>query len=113
MTAPDADRWQRIQALFEAALEVPAGEQRAFVAARCEGDAELALEVLGLLAADAENPDYLDGMAAGLADLVSASRAESADPLADRADALVGAGDGAQGAALAVLRLAGEDQRCR
>jgi len=70
MTAPGADRWKQVQALFEAALEVPESERRALVASRCGGDAELALEVLGLLAADAENPDYLDGMAAGLADMI-------------------------------------------
>ena len=34
------------QALFEAALEVPAGERRAFVAQRCNGDADLALPPL-------------------------------------------------------------------
>lgn len=48
----DSQRWHRARALFEAAVERPAGEQAAWLAANCGGDAELQGEVASLLAAD-------------------------------------------------------------
>ena len=83
MTAPDRERWIKVQELFAAALDVPEQDRRSFVATRCGGDADLALEVLSLLAADADDPSYLDGMAAGLCDIV-----RDADPAGD--DVLLG-----------------------
>jgi serine/threonine-protein kinase len=74
------DRWLKVQALFDEAVEQPVARRRAFVAARCGDDAELALEVLGLLEADAENPDFLDSMAASLSDVV-ADADTTMDPL--------------------------------
>jgi len=64
-------RWQRVQALFDAALELPPAQRRAHVTANCGHDAELALEVLSLLKADAARPDFLEGMAADLASVVT------------------------------------------
>lgn len=54
-----ARRWQRTQALFHAALERPAADRAAWVAAEA-GDPAVAAEVLALLAADAEPPTLLD-----------------------------------------------------
>ena len=79
MTAPDASRWAKVQELFGSALEVPHAERRAFVTSHCGADADLALEVLSLLAADAEDPGYLDGMAAGLGGLVREPDIEKVD----------------------------------
>ncbi|MEN8006336.1 MAG: serine/threonine-protein kinase [Candidatus Krumholzibacteriota bacterium] len=83
MTVPDAGRWEKVQELFTAALEVAPAERRAFVAAHCNSDAELAMEVLSLLASDAEDPGYLDALAADLGGLVC-------EPGSEIADALVG-----------------------
>ena len=47
------ERWERIKALFQAALEQPSDEREAFVQRASEGDEELAAEVLAMLAADA------------------------------------------------------------
>lgn len=74
------DRWERVQELFAQAVDQPPERRRAFVAARCGDDAELALEVLGLLEADAENPDFLDAMASGLSEAM-ASDDPARDPL--------------------------------
>ncbi|MEZ4387264.1 MAG: serine/threonine-protein kinase [Candidatus Krumholzibacteriia bacterium] len=79
MSAAERARWERVQALFDAASDLPPDARRAYVTAHCDQDADLALEVLSLLEADAAHPDFLDGMAAGLADVVVDE--EPADPL--------------------------------
>ncbi len=45
-------RFAQIRAIFEASLERPAGEWKAYVAGACGGDSELEKEVLAMLAAD-------------------------------------------------------------
>jgi serine/threonine-protein kinase len=47
-----AERWQRVQELFEAALDLPAEEREAYLRAEAGDDAELMAEVASLLAAD-------------------------------------------------------------
>ncbi len=54
------ERWQRIEALVEAALERQEAEQEAFVAAACGGDAALAREVQGLLDSYSRADDFLE-----------------------------------------------------
>ncbi len=57
----DPRRWQLIQRVFNAALELPDGEAReAYVAEACGGDAELASEVGAMLEADARQDMFLD-----------------------------------------------------
>jgi serine/threonine-protein kinase len=56
----DPVRWERIQALFHGAADLPPGEQRAFLEAEAAGDAELIAEVLTLLAEDARDDSLLD-----------------------------------------------------
>jgi len=46
------ERWQRVRALFEAAVEQPAGERTAFLATATAHDEELRREVESLLEAD-------------------------------------------------------------
>jgi serine/threonine-protein kinase len=48
----EATRWRRIEALLDAAFDLPAEQQRAFLAAECGDDAALRAEVESLLAAD-------------------------------------------------------------
>jgi serine/threonine protein kinase len=54
------DRWRQIDTLFAEALERPAGEREAFLAAACAGDAELLRAVEELLAADEESATFLE-----------------------------------------------------
>ena len=54
------DRWLRVKALFQAAVERPPGERAAFVAAEAGDDAQLRAEVESLLAADAGDDGQLD-----------------------------------------------------
>ncbi len=55
----DAGRWERIQALFHGAADLPAEEQRAFLERECV-DPDLAADVLAMLAEDARGSSLLD-----------------------------------------------------
>ncbi len=55
----EAARWEQIKELYHAALERPADEQAAFLAAACAGAEDLHREAAALLAAHAEAPDFL------------------------------------------------------
>jgi tetratricopeptide (TPR) repeat protein/tRNA A-37 threonylcarbamoyl transferase component Bud32 len=57
----DAARWERIQALFHAALELPEIHRRAFLENECGEDAALSSDVLALLAEDARGSTLLEG----------------------------------------------------
>src|SRR5262245_39139783 len=59
-----AEGWQRIKGILDDALEAPAGERAALIAARCEGDEELRREVESLAAA-AEGWTFIDRPASG------------------------------------------------
>ena len=71
------ERWPRVKALFQAAVERPAEERDAFLAAATGDDAALRREVESLLASDASNVSFLDR-------LPVASESVLADPLAAR-----------------------------
>jgi hypothetical protein len=53
-------RWQRIKALFQEAVERPPAERTAFVASAAGNDDELRREVEALLASDAADRGVLD-----------------------------------------------------
>ncbi|HVT57415.1 MAG TPA: TonB family protein [Thermoanaerobaculia bacterium] len=55
-----ADRWQRVQALFDAAAEREPGERAGFLDEACGGDGELRREVEALLHADAEAGSFIE-----------------------------------------------------
>jgi eukaryotic-like serine/threonine-protein kinase len=69
------ERWPRVKALFQAAVERPAEERDAFLAAATGDDAALRREVESLLASDASDASFLDR-------LPVASASVLADPLA-------------------------------
>ncbi|HET9384743.1 MAG TPA: serine/threonine-protein kinase, partial [Gemmatimonadales bacterium] len=71
------ERWRRVKALFQAAVERPAGERAAFLAAATGDDAELRREVESLLTSDTSDASFLDR-------LPVASASVLADPLAAR-----------------------------
>ncbi len=58
-----SERWQRVQELFEGALDLPPEEREAYLRAEAGDDAELLAEVMSLLAADgAPVVDRLKGL---------------------------------------------------
>ena len=59
----DSNRWQRIRALLEAARELPADEQAAYLIKECGSDDELCLEVQSLLAAGRRAGSFLGSVA--------------------------------------------------
>ncbi len=67
------DRWQRVKALFEAAVERPPAERTAFLAAAAGEDDALRGEVESLLAADTRDDPAIDRLpiAAGVLQLSS------------------------------------------
>ena len=48
----NSERWQRINDIFQAAIELRPDERPAFLLDRCAGDDSLRLEIQSLLAAD-------------------------------------------------------------
>jgi serine/threonine-protein kinase len=58
-TGPKA-RWARVQELFHAAADLPAGEQQAFLDRECGADRALLAEVKALLTADSQSGGVLD-----------------------------------------------------
>ncbi|MBA3914534.1 MAG: serine/threonine protein kinase, partial [Acidobacteriales bacterium] len=63
----DSTRWDRVQALFHDAAELPASGQRAFLEAACAGDAALFSDVLAMLHDDSDGSSVIDGGVASLA----------------------------------------------
>ncbi len=56
----DRERWQRVDALFEAALDQPLDQRPSFLAAQCQGDGALRQEVETLLAAAGKAGHFLE-----------------------------------------------------
>ena len=74
----DDTRWQRVQAVFHDAVEYPADQREAFLAAACDGDDELMREVRALVDEDTRAPSWFDR------GLPAAARALLADDPPDR-----------------------------
>src|SRR5687768_1245832 len=55
---PAAERYRRIQELFEAVVDLPPAERTAMLEKRCEGDTALRQEVEAMLAADAQTTSF-------------------------------------------------------
>jgi hypothetical protein len=73
----EAERWRRIDELFDAALDRPAAERAAFVRDACAGDESLAREVSSLLEAHGRAGDMLE---AGAFDAAARGAARAAAP---------------------------------
>jgi serine/threonine protein kinase len=54
------ERWKQVEAVFEQALEVPAGERPEFFDRRCNGDEELRREVESLLDSHNQAGSFID-----------------------------------------------------
>ncbi len=86
------EQWQRVRALFEAAIEHPEAERAAWVEAACAGaeapEREIRAEVMAMLAADAASAGVADALAGEIPDLLGELEADAG--AAERAS-LVGA----------------------
>jgi Tol biopolymer transport system component/tRNA A-37 threonylcarbamoyl transferase component Bud32 len=60
------DRWQRIEALLDSALDLPTGDRVAYLERECGGDAELFREVSAILEAGQRSDPVLDASAVRL-----------------------------------------------
>ena len=65
--ASPADRFQRVDAIFDAAIDVPADERTAFIDRACGADEDLRNEVLELVRAYHRAESVLEAPALGLA----------------------------------------------
>ena len=63
-----AERWQRVAELFEEAVTLEPEARAPFLERACDGDADLASEVLALLAADAGASRLFSGLRRELAE---------------------------------------------
>ncbi len=64
--ADDPERWERVKAVFLAALERPDADRSGFVVDACAGDAELRANVESLLASEEEAASFCETPAGGL-----------------------------------------------
>jgi len=74
----DPQRWQRIQELFHAAVELPEGEREAFVVAACKDDPDIGRELLAMLDEDKRGVSRLGREVAHVVDRVLAGAGTSA-----------------------------------
>ena len=84
----EAERWQRVEQLYHAALKIDAAQRVAFVKEACQGDAELREEVESLLSYEKSATDFIETPAFDLVARMLAqtqledARTESAVPVA-------------------------------
>src|SRR5262245_45602982 len=71
----ERDRWERIERLYYATLELEPNAREAFLDKACEGDEALRLEVAGLLACDIPSDSFIQSPAIEIA-----ARAMAAEP---------------------------------
>jgi serine/threonine-protein kinase len=76
--SPDAARWERVQALFHAAVDLPGDEQDAYLTDACGPDAMLKSEVLALIAEDSRGTSLIDRNVADVARRVLGDPASAA-----------------------------------
>jgi TolB-like protein/Tfp pilus assembly protein PilF/predicted Ser/Thr protein kinase len=75
----DPERWQRIEALYHAALARPVGERAAFVADACGGDEALAQEVASLIEEGPSARGFLSGPATVLVNAAASADASKGE----------------------------------
>lgn len=62
-----ADRWQQLEGLYDAAMELPAAERAKFAKDACAGDEDLLRDLLGMLNAEQEVGDFMESPALDIA----------------------------------------------
>jgi serine/threonine-protein kinase len=81
MEGAGADRWRRVQELFEAVADLRPGEQMAHLAMACDGDDELRQEVEALLRSDAEAGSFIEHAIRRGSDLLLAAEPDPLEAL--------------------------------
>ena len=56
----NSERWKQIDELFDAVLDLPAGEREKFLTEQTNGDEDLKNEVLSLLKAETNTDKFLE-----------------------------------------------------
>ena len=84
MTALSTDRFRRVDAIFDAAVDAPTGERTALVDREAGGDAALRAEVLDLVRAYRCSDSFLDSPAARIAAPFLETAAAIAGPVPER-----------------------------
>jgi len=84
VSAPPTDRFRRIDAVFDAVVDMPTQEQAAFVSQACGDDTALRDEVLELLRAYQSSDSFLDSPAVRIAAPLLEAAAALAGPVPDR-----------------------------
>ena len=74
------ERWRRVKALFQAAVERPVEERAAFLAAATGDDVELRREVESLLTSDTSDTGFLDRLPVASASVLAPLAATSVNP---------------------------------
>src|SRR5262245_1917348 len=74
----ERDRWEQIERLYYATLELEPGAREAFLDEACAGDEDLRREVAGLLACDIQNDSFIQSPAVEIA-----AKALAAEPLVE------------------------------
>jgi serine/threonine protein kinase/Tfp pilus assembly protein PilF len=88
--SPSAERWRRVEALMDAALDLPENEREAYLRSAADGDESLISEARDLIAAG-ENPKILAGESAiALAADLVARVANDSPAVADRVAQRIG-----------------------
>lgn len=72
------ERWQRLQALFYEALELPNDSREAFLEKNCDGDAELRKEMQDLLDSSEKPVDFLQRLVLAAANQMMAEKGRAA-----------------------------------
>jgi serine/threonine protein kinase len=74
------ERWQRIEALFDAVIDLPPSEREAYLREHCGADDALRIEILRLLAQGESPHSVLDGPAGVIAALLEHADDATAAP---------------------------------
>jgi len=77
-------RWPRVKALFQAAVERPPAERAAFLAAATDDDTALRQEVESLLASDARDASFLEGLPVASASVLAGPLAALSSSMGSR-----------------------------
>jgi serine/threonine-protein kinase len=83
VSATPTDRFSRVDGIFDAVVDMPAGERTAFIDRECGGDAALRAEVLELVQAYHRSDSVLESPAARLAAPLLEATAAVAGPVSD------------------------------
>ena len=84
MSSTPTDRFRRIDTIFDAAVDIPAGERTAFIDRECGDDAALRAEVLELVRAYHSSDSVLESPAARLAAPFLETAAAAGGPVPER-----------------------------